>query len=170
MQRPSVEQHHADVDATLSGLHHALTQSHEVRRVESIEIELRLAVLRGTGARARPRLGRHVEMESATRRLRTELLPAPEPDEVVPTFLEKPQIRAIAVLLGLSRCLRPGPKSVVKVVPDVRSGEIHGASLLTAVADDEVTRVATGDGERAERGARDGRRGHDLGSRVRVAH
>jgi hypothetical protein len=53
------------------------------------------------------------------RGLRPELLPTPEPDEVVPPLLEEVEVSVVIELLGSVGTLGAGPHPIVEVVPDV---------------------------------------------------
>jgi hypothetical protein len=58
-------------------------------------------------------------MEAAAGSLRLELLPAPEPDEVMAVVLEELEIRAVVVLFRRVGALRARAETIVEVVPDV---------------------------------------------------
>ena len=126
VQRPPVEQHHADVDPGLAGLDHALSKAIEEGRVELLEVEAGLAVLCQAGTGPRPRLRRHVQVEVAASGLRADLLPPPQPDEVVAALGEEAQVAVVIEALGLGRAFGARTHPVVEVVPDVRAGEVHG--------------------------------------------
>jgi hypothetical protein len=89
VQAESIEEHHGDVDATVTRGHHAVAEPVEVRLVETGQVEPRLAVGRRAGPGSRPRLGCHAQMEAAAGRLGPEVFPTPEPDEVVPALGEE---------------------------------------------------------------------------------
>src|SRR3990172_6973255 len=108
--------------STLSGA--GLGGGVEVGRVERREVELQLAVRCRSGPGSRPRLRRHAEMEGAPGGLGLELLPAPEPDEVVAVVLEELEVRVVVELLRGLGAVRAGTHAVVEVVPDVRAGQV----------------------------------------------
>src|SRR5437763_3645592 len=85
---PAVEKHDSDVDAPVARGDRAVAEAVEVSLVELREVELRLAVLGRARPGSGPRLGRHAEVDVAPGGLGLELLPAPEPDEVVTVVLE----------------------------------------------------------------------------------
>jgi hypothetical protein len=68
-------------------------------------------------------------MKAASSRLRPELLPAPEPDEVVTVLLEELEVRAIVEWLWGLRAIRTGTHAVVEVVPDVRACQVDRFSV-----------------------------------------
>src|SRR3712207_9067924 len=74
---------------------------------------------------AGPRLRRHAEVEGAPGDLRLELLPAPQPDEVVAALLEELKITAEVVSLRGLGAIGAGTGTIVEVVVDVRPGQIH---------------------------------------------
>jgi Putative abortive phage resistance protein AbiGi, antitoxin len=107
------------VDALVAGGGDILAQPVEVGRVELREVELRLTVLCRTGHGAGPRLRRHAEVKGAPGDLRPELLPTPEPDEVVAALLEELEITAEVVPLWSLGAIRARTGTIVEVVVDV---------------------------------------------------
>jgi hypothetical protein len=95
VQRPAVEQHDAHVDAHLPGRGDPFPEPLEEAVVQLVQVEPGLAVLRGARPGPGPRLRRHVEVVVTARCLGQDLLPAPEPDEVVPPFGEEPQVGVV---------------------------------------------------------------------------
>src|SRR5215207_1814347 len=53
------------------------------------------------------------------------VLPAPEPDEVVPVFSQEGQVGVVVELLRGARAIRAGTHAVVEIVPDVRARQEH---------------------------------------------
>src|SRR5690349_21354037 len=130
MKPPPVEEHHRHVDASIPGIDDALAQSIEVGQVELREIELWFAVGGAAATRPRPRLWRHTEMEIPAGCLRLELLPTPEPNEVVPVLVEEIEVRGVVVHFRRLAALTAWTQAILKIVPDVRAGEIDGTSLV----------------------------------------
>jgi hypothetical protein len=175
VEAPALEEHHRDVDARVAGGGDPVAEPREVGRVEPGEVELRLPVGGGARAGARPRLGRHAEVEGAPGGLGLELLPAPEPDEVVPVVLEEGQVGAVVVLLRLAGARGARAEAVVEVVPDVRAGQVDHPPLGLIGSDREVARIDLRDHEGAGGGGRSGqgagrRRGAHGGSFVQVGN
>src|SRR5918993_759547 len=103
-----------------------------------------LAVLSRSWPGVGPRLRRHAEVERAPCDLRSELLPTPQPDEIVAAFAEEPEVSAEVVRLrGLGTI---GTGTVTEVVVDVRSSQVHCPPV--ARRDREVARVSLRDHER----------------------
>jgi hypothetical protein len=143
VQAEPVKEHHRHVDASLACGDDAVAEPVEERLVEPVEVELRLAVLGLARTGPRPGLRRHAEVEVAPGGLGLELLPAPEPDEVVAAFGQEVEVGAVVELLGGVGAPRAGAHPVVEVVPDVGAGEVDG--LLLAGCDGEVARIRGGD-------------------------
>src|SRR5207244_3231568 len=122
--RPAVEEHDRDVYALIARRDDAVAEAVEVGGVEGGEVELRSAVLCCSWPGTRPRLGRHAEVETAPGGLGLELLPAPEPDEIVAVVLEELEVRAVVELLRGLGAVRAGTHAVMEVVPDVRAGQV----------------------------------------------
>jgi hypothetical protein len=134
VQGPAVEEHHPDVDAAPAGGDDAVAEPLEERLVEAVQVEAGLAVGGRSRAGPRPGLGGHAEVEVAPGGLRPELLPAPQPDEVVAVLDQEVEVGAIVQLLGGLGASPAGTHAVVQVVPDVRAGQIH-RPLTGGVAD-----------------------------------
>jgi hypothetical protein len=83
VEGPPFEEHHRDVDASVPRSGSAIAETVQEGLVEAVEIELRLAVLGLARSGPRPWLRGHAEVEVAAGGLEPELLPTPEPDEVV---------------------------------------------------------------------------------------
>ncbi len=145
VQRPPLEEHHGHVHAALARGDHTLAEPLEERLVELREIEPRLPVARHPRTGAGPRLGRHAQVELATRGLRLEVLPAPQPDEVVAAFLQEVQVLPEVEPLRRVRARRARAYPVMEVVPDVGSGQVDGFPFVGC--DREVTRVRRGNDE-----------------------
>src|SRR5438128_12383630 len=124
MQTESFEQHHRDVDAPLTSGDHALAHAAEKVRVEAVEVELRLAVCGRAGASPRPRLRRHAAVDAGHRELALELLPAPQPDEVVAVRREEVEVVAEVEPLRLGWAFGPEPQAIVQVVVDMRASQV----------------------------------------------
>ncbi len=153
----AVEEHHRDVDVLVACGDDAVAESVEVSLIEPGEVELRLPVRCRSRSGSRPRLRRHAEVESAAGGLGLEVLPAPEPDEVVPVVLEEIEVRAVVVLLRRLGAGRAGPEAVVEVVPDVRAGQIDRLPVGgVAGCDREVAWVGLRDHEGSGSGVRSG--------------
>ena len=145
----ALEEHNRDVDALVAGGDDVVAQPVEVGRVERREIESRLAVFRRSGPGAGPRLRRHAEVEGASGDLRPELLPTPQPDEIVAALFQELEVAAEVVRLRGLRAVRAGPGTIVEVVVDVRPGQIHRSPVgRVARSDREVARVGLRDHER----------------------
>jgi hypothetical protein len=115
-------------------------QAVEELLVERFEVEPRLAVAGLAGACSSPRLRRHAEVVIGRCRVRAELLPTPQTDEVVAAFLEEVEVLAEVHPLRLVRTRLPRPHPVVEVVPQVGAGQVDG-SLIGPLANREVSRV-----------------------------
>ncbi len=102
-------------------------------------VELRLAVRCLSRPGPRPRLGGHAEVEVAAGGLGLELLPAPQPDEVVTPVLQELEVGVVVELFRGLGAVGARPHAVVEVVPDVRSGQVDGRAA--ARCDREVARV-----------------------------
>ena len=72
-------------------------------------------------------------MNIGTVKVALELLPAPEPDEVVATLFEEAEIGAVIenIFVVGARCTEP--KAIVEVVVDVRAGEVHHLIVMTSL-------------------------------------
>jgi hypothetical protein len=151
VQGPAVEEHDPDVDARLAGGDHPLPQPLEVAGVQPVEVEPGPAVLGRARTRPDPGLRGHVEVVGAAGRLRSDLLPAPEPDEVVPAVAEEVQVRGEVQPFRLVRRLGARAHAVLQVVPDVRAGEVDRAAGVLAGRRGEVARVAVRDDQRTRR-------------------
>ena len=132
VKRPAVEEHDADVDARAAGGDHNLAQAVEVGRIKFGKVELGLTVAGGSRPGARPRLRCHAQVKAAAGGLRFELLPAPKADEVMAVFLEKRKVCTVVNDSVLRGALGAGPHAIVKVVPDVRAGQVD--SLAAGVS------------------------------------
>src|SRR5262249_13439844 len=81
------------------------------------------------------------------------MLPAPEPDEVVPVLLEEGEVGVIVELFGWIGAVRTEADAVVEVVLEVRTSQIHDAAIGAgwivgrAGGNGEVAWVAVGDHE-----------------------
>src|SRR5437867_5671355 len=93
-------------------------------RVEAVEVELRLAVGGCAGAGPRPRLRCHAAVDAGHRELALELLPAPQPDEVVAVRLEEVEVVAEVEPLRLGRAFEPEAQAIVQVVVDMRASQV----------------------------------------------
>jgi len=141
VEAEAVEEHHGDVDALVARGDDAVAEPVEVRLIEPGEVEPRLSVRRRARSGPRPRLRRHAQVERAAGGLGPEMLPAPEPDEVVPVVLEEIEVRAVVVALRQVGARRPGAEPVVEVVPDVRAGQVDHLGVGVAGCHREVTWV-----------------------------
>jgi hypothetical protein len=83
VEAEALEEHHRDVDALFAGRDDAIAEPVEVGLVEPREVELRLAVPGHARPGPRPRLRRHTEMDVDGGQPALELLPAPQPDELL---------------------------------------------------------------------------------------
>src|SRR5688572_10220853 len=92
VEGPAVEEHDPNVDALITCGNDPLSKPFKVAFVENIEIELWLSIFRLPRTSSQPGLRRHTQMVAPSSRLRPELLPAPEPDEVVTVLLEELEI------------------------------------------------------------------------------
>src|SRR5207244_6769558 len=106
--------------------------------------ELLLACHSRTRTGALTGMGSHAQVGSASGGLGLELLPPPEPDEVVAALLEEPEVCAEVERLGGLSAVRAGTHAVVEVVPDMRAGQVN--HLPAGVAgfagrDREVARI-----------------------------
>jgi hypothetical protein len=70
-----------------------------------------------------------------------ELLPAPEPDEVVAALLEEVEVGVLVELLEGIGPARAGTHPIVQIVPDVRAGQVDGRAV--ARCDREVRGFAS---------------------------
>jgi hypothetical protein len=78
----------------------------------------------------------------ADRHLRPEMLPAPEPNEVVPVFLEELEVSVVIIYLRRVGALLAGAQAIVKIVVEVRSGQVDDRAVrLTIRSDREVARI-----------------------------
>jgi hypothetical protein len=109
VEGPPVEEHHRDVDTSVARGDDSVTEAVEECLIEPAEVELRFPVRRLSRAGSRPWLRRHAEVEVAAGRLGLELLPAPEPDEVVAVVLEEPEVGVVVELLRGLGAIEPGP-------------------------------------------------------------
>jgi hypothetical protein len=154
VQAEAVEEHHGDVDALVARGGDAVAEAAEVRLVEPGEVEPRLAVRCRSGPGSRPRLRRHAEVESGSGGKGFEVLPAPEPDEVVPVLLQEIEVGAVVVALRHLGARRAGAETVVEAVPDVRTGQVdHLPVGAVARRDGEIAWVGRRDHEGPSRGA-----------------
>src|SRR6266516_6319842 len=124
VQSPTVEEHHRDIDPLPACRNDALAEPVEVGRVERVKVELRRAIPCVSSACSWPRLRRHTEMETASCSLRLELLPTPEPDEVVVMLLQELEIGVVINLLRSFSAIWAGSHTIVEVIPDVRAGQV----------------------------------------------
>ena len=81
----TLEEHYRDVNPFVARGDNAAAEALEIRLIELREIEFCLAVLRRSGPGSRPRLRRHAEMKVGE--LGLEVLPTPEPNEVMAVIL-----------------------------------------------------------------------------------
>jgi hypothetical protein len=116
--------------------------------IERRQIKFRLAVRCRSGSGARPRLRRHTEVEGPTGGLGLELLPPPEPDEVMAVVLEECEVGVVVVLLRGLCAVGARSETVVEIVPDVRAGQVDHATVGVR-SDREVAWVSLRDDERA---------------------
>ena len=158
VEPPTVEQQHADVDPGRTSCRNPITESAEVALVELIEIESGLSVLGRTRSGSRPRLRRHVEVVVPACCLGPELLPPPEPDEVVAALGQELEITLEVESLGLVRILDSRSHPVLQVVPDVRAGEVDRPAGGRTGAMREIARIDLRHDERSGigRNIRDG--------------
>jgi hypothetical protein len=154
VQGPAVEQHHRDVDASRARGDDTVAEPVEEHRIEPVQIKPRLAVRRPTRTGSRPRLRDHAKVEVAPGGLGPELLPAPEPDEVVAVLGQEVEVGPVVEPLGGLGADRPGTHPVVEVIPDMGSGQIDRL-LVCGIAgrSREVARVRGGDDEGSTGGA-----------------
>ena len=83
-------------------------------------------------------------MIASASRLGLEVLPAPEPDEIVIVFLEE---RKVGIEVGRLRSFTtvcPWAHAIMEVVPDVRAGQID-CPLFRFRGNGEITRIHPGD-------------------------
>jgi hypothetical protein len=73
-------------------------------------------------------------VKAAIGELRPELLPAPQPDEVVGVLLEEREIRLVLEMLRPLSAFGAGAEAIVKVVVDLRPGEVDYLALRVADA------------------------------------
>jgi len=85
-------------------------------------------------------------VKTASRGLRLELLPTPEPDKVVIMLLQKLKISVEVYDFRNLGALRPRPHAIVEIVPDMGAGQIDGF-LFRGGCDREVTGVRAGNPE-----------------------
>ena len=107
MEAEALEEHDRHVDALFAGLDDIAPQPVEVGHVELGEVEGRLAICCRAGAGARPGLRCRTEVKAASGELRPELLPAPQPGEVMAMALEEREIRLVLEVLWWVGALRP---------------------------------------------------------------
>ena len=148
-----LEQHHRDIHPTLARRDHPLAKTVEELLVEPIQVELRLPVGRLSRPRALPRLRHHAQVVVGRCRVGAELLPSPQPNEVVAALLQEVQILTEVHALGLVTAGLPRPDPVLQVVPDVRTGQIH-RSPVSITGHGEVTGVDLRDHQRPGGGPR----------------
>jgi len=103
---------------------HALAQAVEEAPVEAVEVELRLAVCGRAGAGPRPRLRCHAAVDAGHRKLALELLPPPQPDEVVAVRLEEVEVLAEVEPLWLGGAVGPEAQAIVQVVVHMRASQV----------------------------------------------
>ena len=155
VEAEAVEEHDRDVDALVPGGDDAIAEAVEIGLVERCQVKLRFAVRSCPGSGPWPRLRRHAEVEVAAGSLGRELLPTPEPDEVVAMVLQKCEVGIVVVLLRGLGAIGARTETVVKVVPDVRTGQVdHLPVAGIARRDREVAGVGLGDHEGTSGGVR----------------
>src|SRR5215207_324176 len=148
MDGPAVEQHHSNINILIACRDRSLAQAVEVRLIEQLKVELWLPVLCVSRSCALPRLRGHAQVEASARRLRLELFPAPEPDEVVVMLPEKGKVFVKFQRLRRFCALRARTHAIVEVMPDMRTGQIDGFPVRIG-CNREVTRVCFRDRQRS---------------------
>src|SRR5215471_15994261 len=129
VQGEPIEEHHRDIDARGARSSNARAQPLKIGLVEPSKVELRLAVGGCAGTSARPGLRRRTEVGDAAREIRLEVLPAPEPDEVVPVLRKEGEVGAKVEPVGWIGAGRTKAHAVVEVVLEVRASQIHDAVI-----------------------------------------
>lgn len=116
---PTIEEHDRDVDALVPCGYDAVAEAVEVSLVERIQVELRLPIFCSSGSGSQPWLRCHAQVEVASSSLGLEVLPAPEPDEVMAVLLEELDVCVVVVSLWRLGAVGTGTKTIVEVIPDV---------------------------------------------------
>ena len=86
-----------DAATRVAGGDDTIPQPVEVGRIELRQVEPGCSVPGSPRPGPPPRLGRHAQVEVASRGLRPDVLPAPEPDEVVTVVGQERQVGAVVV-------------------------------------------------------------------------
>src|SRR5919204_6417788 len=115
VQAEALEQHHRDIDAPTAG-GDAVAEPVKERFVQPLEVELGLAVPRRARPRAWPWLRCHTAVDVHHRQWAPELLPTPEPDEVVAVLFEKFEVGAVVERLRRVGTVGTETQAVLEIV------------------------------------------------------